>query len=341
MSMCARCSSVCCEAPATTSSRPPVSDVSLPGLDGVALLRRVHAHDPHLPVILVTGTPAVESAAAAVELRAQRYLLKPLQAPQLRQVVAEAVEQYRAHLAEPPQRVDRGEEAAFDEACAAINMHFQPIVSWSGKDIYAYEALVRPTSRRINNPGALFEAATRLGRIEELGRIIRHKVSQSMGDAPCQVFVNLHPFELNDEELYAPDAPLTAFAQRVVLEITERAALEDIDDVSGKMARLRALGYRVAVDDLGAGYSGLTSIAQLEPEVVKLDMALIRDVHLQPTKQHLIRSMIGLFNNLGRQVIAEGVENSDEARTLVGLGCDLLQGYHFARPMKTFEPARF
>ena len=318
-----------------------VSDLSLPGLDGLSLLQHIHARDPFLPVILVTGSPAVESAAAAVELRALRYLLKPLHAGTLRDVVAQAIVEYRGHMAEKGAQDLRPLAAAFESALPSLQMHFQPIVSYGKKEVFAYEALVRPTTREITNPGMLFDVATRLERIVDLGRIIRSKVAEAMAHAPCQVFLNLHPFELNDEELYSERSVLAPYANRLVLEITERAALEEIDDVRNRMARLRQLGFRLAVDDLGAGYAGLTSVAQLEPEVVKLDMALVRDVHRQPTKQHLIRSMIGLFNNLGRLVIAEGVESEEEAKTLVELGCDLLQGYLFARPTKTFEPARF
>ncbi len=321
-----------------------VSDVSLPGMDGVALLRKVHARDPDLPVILVTGTPAVESAAAAVELRATRYLLKPLQAPQLRQVVAQAAAEYRALIADRQVRVETDQTplaSVFEAALASLQMHYQPIVSWSRKEVFAYEALVRPSTPEIRNPGVLFEAAMKLGRIQELGRVIRGLVSQAMPGAPGQVFVNLHPFELLDDDLYSPAAPLSQFAQKVVLEITERAALEEIDNVHARMTQLRTLGFRIAVDDLGAGYSGLASIAQLEPEVVKLDMSLVRDVHLQPTKQHLIRSMMALFGQLSRHVVAEGVETPEEARMLVALGCDLFQGYLFARPTRTFELPKF
>ena len=315
-----------------------VSDVSMPGMDGLALLRCVHSRDPEMPVILVTGDPHVEQAAAAVELRALRYLLKPLQPGQLRQIVAQAVGEYRAVV---EKRAVTPPASVFEAACATLQMHFQPIVSWSRREVFAYEALARPRTREIGNPGALFEAATRLDRILELGRVIRERVASAMTAAPSQVFVNLHPFELEDEELYRPDAPLSAFAPRVVLEITERAALEEIDDVRGRMQSLRALGYRVAVDDLGAGYAGLSSVAQLEPDVVKLDMTLVRDVHQQPTKQMLVMSMLGLFRQLGRPVIAEGVETADEARTLVELGGDLLQGYLFGRAAASFDPPRF
>ena len=129
---------------------------------------------------------------------------------------------------------------------------------------------------------------------------------------------------------------MSAFASRVVLEITERAALDQIKDLMTRMAQLRTMGYRIAVDDLGAGYAGLTSFAQLEPEVVKVDMSLVRGVDSSPTKQKLLGSIIGLCRDLQIQIIAEGIETEPERDTLVRLGGDLCQGYLFARPGKPF-----
>jgi len=130
--------------------------------------------------------------------------------------------------------------------------------------------------------------------------------------------------------------PLGAMAHRVVLEITERAKLEQVSDAKGRIARLRVRGFRIAIDDIGAGYAGLNSFAELEPEVVKLDMVLVRDVDQRPTKQHLIRSLCALCKDLGMHVVAEVIETPAERDTVVELGCDWLQGYLFARPAHPF-----
>jgi EAL domain-containing protein (putative c-di-GMP-specific phosphodiesterase class I) len=150
------------------------------------------------------------------------------------------------------------------------------------------------------------------------------------------MFVNLHTRDLLDESLYAAESPLSRHASRVVLELTERAALEEIPGAADRVARLRAMGFRIAVDDLGAGYAGLTTFAQLEPDVVKFDMSLVRDVDTHATKRKLIRAMSALFGELGMTVIAEGVETAAERDTLVAAGCELFQGYLFARPGRPF-----
>ena len=148
------------------------------------------------------------------------------------------------------------------------------------------------------------------------------------------LFVNLHPADLIDDGLYDVDSPLTPFAPRVVLEITERASLEHIGNLRDRLVRLRGLGFRIALDDLGAGYAGLTSFTQLEPEFVKLDMDLIRGIHQNDMKRKIVRSMVGLCHDMGKSIIAEGVEVLEEKQALVDLKCDLLQGYLLGRPSK-------
>jgi EAL domain-containing protein (putative c-di-GMP-specific phosphodiesterase class I) len=154
--------------------------------------------------------------------------------------------------------------------------------------------------------------------------------------------VNVHPEDLGDIDLVSPGAPLSAIATRVVLEITERSSLDPIEGIHGRVAKLRELGYRIAVDDLGAGYAGLSCFTLLGPDVVKLDMSLIRDIDRSSRKRSVVRSMIDLSSReLGMFVICEGVETVDERDTLARLGADLFQGYLFARPNREFVEARW
>jgi EAL domain-containing protein (putative c-di-GMP-specific phosphodiesterase class I) len=205
------------------------------------------------------------------------------------------------------------------------------------KRTFAFEALLRSSEPTLPHPGAILEAAERLGRLEDLGRAIRDRVASAIVEAPAEyVFVNLHTRDLLDEALYSPTAPLSRLAGRVVLEITERAALDEVKDAAQRVAKLRKTGFRVAVDDLGARYAGLTSFAQLEPDVVNFDMSLVRGLHENETKRKLIQSMRALFGELGLVVIAEGVETPSERDALVETGCDLLQGYLFAKPGRPF-----
>lgn len=326
-----------------------VSDIGMPGIDGIDVLRRVRQHDLDVPVILVTGQPTVESAVRTVEHGALRYFLKPIDAKDLVASVDTGARLHRMAILkrqalsladgrtsmEPGDRV--GLDTRLDRALSTMWMAYQPIVSWRGRSLYAFEALLRTTDESLPHPGAVLEAAERLGRLHDVGRATRGQVAGKVEEAPAPLlFVNLHTHDLLDPTLYEPDSPLSKVARRIVLEITERATLDGVKDVRQRVGDLRALGFRVALDDLGSGYAGLTSFAHLEPDVVKLDMVLVRDMHLHQTKKKLVSSVVQLCQDMGIATIAEGVETPDERDALVECGCDLLQGYLFARPGRPF-----
>jgi EAL domain-containing protein (putative c-di-GMP-specific phosphodiesterase class I) len=331
-----------------------ITDITMPGTNGLALLRSVRQHDLDVPVILMTGGPAIESAVEAMEYGALLYLIKPIEAQQLEDVVTRAVRLHQMarikrealelfHIDSKALGDRAGLEARFENALSTLWVAYQPIVSWSAQHVFAYEALVRNKEPTLRSPPDLFEAADRLGRLQELGRTIRGRVAESAAVLPegGLLFVNLHALELDDDALFSASAPLSRHAKRVVLEITERAPIEKIRDVTHRVAQLRRLGYRIAVDDLGAGYAGLASFAHLEPEVVKVDMSLIRGLDRSPMKQKLLASIVALCRELGIQMIAEGIETDAERETLVKLGGDLCQGYLFARPQMPWAETPF
>ncbi len=343
---------VACEHVERRSFDVIVSDLSMPEMDGLSLLRKVREKDLDVPVILITGAPSIETAQGAIEFGALRYLCKPLQLEELVSVVKKAAmlmrlarikRQALEHLGNVDLNVgDRaGLEVTFDRSLRGMWMAYQPIVRYSARAIYAYEALLRSSDPALPHPGALLGAAERLGRLTELGRRVRLNVANTVFNASDvrDVFINLHPRDLLDDDLFAANAPLSQIASRVVLEITERASLDDIRDVPNCVRRLRDLGFRVAVDDIGAGYAGLTSVANLQPEVMKIDMALVRGIDSDTTKQKLVRAMVSLCQDMDVAVIAEGIETPAERDTVVELGCDLLQGYLFGKPALPFASA--
>jgi EAL domain-containing protein (putative c-di-GMP-specific phosphodiesterase class I)/CheY-like chemotaxis protein len=330
-----------------------LSDISMPQMDGIQLLRVVRGYDLTVPVVLMTGVPAVQTAVQALEYGAFHYLTKPVSTDALAQVIEKAARMHRmARMQRQAAELlgnnsalgaDRaGLEASFERAMASLWMAYQPIVSISQRRVFGYEALLRSNEPSLPHPGAVLDAAERLDCLDLLGRTIRDRAAEPMlGHADAGVlFVNLHVTDLLDPVLVAPGTPLSSIASRVVLEITERSSLDTVKDARVRVARLREMGFRIAVDDLGAGYAGLTSFALLEPEIVKLDMSLVRDVHCTPTKQKIIRSMVRLCKDMGILVVAEGVETSDERDALGELGCDLLQGFLFARPGRAFPEVK-
>ena len=207
-----------------------VSDIGMPAMDGLELLKAVRAHDLDVPVVLVTGNPALATAMRALEYGAFRYLPKPFDLEMLTSVVDGAVlvgrmAKLRRRALElygdPDKQVgDRaGLEASFARALAGLWVAFQPIVTWETRSLYGYEALVRTTEPTLPHPGAIIDAAERLGKLKVLGHAIRAAAAKGFEHAPANavLFVNLHPHDLNDDAILHPDAPLTKLADRVVL----------------------------------------------------------------------------------------------------------------------------
>lgn len=331
-----------------------VSDVSMPGLDGLELLRVVHEHDSDAQVVLITAGPSLDTAIRAVEYGAVRYLTKPLETEELLGAVSRAVQlrkmaEIRRQAAEVLQEnhkviEDQSKlEAAFGRALDTLWMATQPIVQWSTQRVYGYEALLRSGEPALGNPGLVISAAERLGRLRELGRCIRDRVAETMAALPdgAFMFVNLHTQDLEDEHLSSELSKLSAYGRRVVLEITERASIQRIPNVRARLEALRKLGFRLAIDDLGAGYAGLNSFTSVEPEVVKIDMGLIRGIHQSLTKQKIVASLTSLCRELNILVVAEGIETIEERDTAIALGCDLFQGYLFATPGRPFPEVKW
>lgn len=315
-----------------------VSDIHMQGITGVELLSVLRSYGCDIPVILMTGLPSFATAQTAVELGAAQYLTKPIDRPALLKAIARA--KLMPRRPKPTVTADPALAASFDRALGSLWMAFQPIVSLSAKRAVAYEALVRSDEKGFKTPGPLIEYAERSGRIGELGRAIRELCADAAAHVPrgASLFVNVHAQDLFEADLFSSSSPLASYANNVVLEITERGAIDEVGDILQRVERLRALGYRLAIDDLGAGYAGLTSVAVLEPDYVKLDMSLTRDVGTSPLRQRLVHSMVDACRDTDMRVVAEGVETITELTTLRDLGCDLLQGYHFARPSAEFVP---
>ena len=311
-------------------------DLGLPGASGLEVLASLRARDPGLPVVLMTGAPTLDTAIGAVAAGALRYLVKPIDSADLQGAAADGIRMRRRESVDrydQRQRDDMANAASLDRAFASLYMAYQPIVRWGRRDVYAYEALVRTKEPSVPHPGVLLDLAQRLDRLPELGRRIRNAVATTAASSVARLFVNLHPVDLLDDELFDPDAPLSRHARRVVLEVTERAGLDEIADLGDRLHRLRALGYRVAIDDLGEGYAGLTSLARVAPEFVKLDMSLVRGIDSSAAQRQIVSSTVQLCRALGSEIIAEGVETVAERDALVTIGLDFLQGFLIGRPL--------
>ena len=219
-----------------------------------------------------------------------------------------------------------------------VYVDYHPIVIASTKEIFGYEALARGRMRTLRSPEVMFDVAAEADMIWELSRLCRARAIEGMNTrlAPGELlFINVDPHDFadpafTDQEVDDPS--------RVVIEITERTAIKDYPKFRDRLKAFRDIGYRFAVDDAGSGYAGLGSIANLEPDFIKLDISLISAIDSNFIKQNLVQTMVKFAEDHGAQVIAEGVERAEEFKTVQELGVHLVQGFYLHRPQSASSP---
>ncbi|MEM7515648.1 MAG: EAL domain-containing protein [Planctomycetota bacterium] len=324
-----------------------VSDERMPEMGGSEFLSIVKERHPETIRLILSGQASLESAVDAInDAGIYRFLLKPCKPEELAFCLGQALQAVEERRAYQDWESQSGVEAratlgeTLDQALGALHMVFQPIVHAREQSVFGYEALVR-VSAGVTDPGALFALAEELDRVQDVERKIRTLIGERLPELPegASLLVNIHPQSLSDEDLFEVAGPLAKHSSKVVIEITERDSVHDVPDLQAQVARLRELGFRIAVDDLGAGYAGLTSFALLCPDIVKFDLELIQGIHDAPTKAKLVASFNALCREMEILTIAEGVELDEERECVVGLHCDLIQGFFFAKPSPDFLPA--
>jgi EAL domain-containing protein (putative c-di-GMP-specific phosphodiesterase class I) len=221
-----------------------------------------------------------------------------------------------------------------------IVTRFQPIVNLQTPGILGYEALSRgPAGTALHSPIALFEAASEAELVFEMDRHCRRKAFQTAKDLPppYKLFVNLFP-----SSMYDPDFQGTALIRlleglglspdRIVLEVSEQYAIENYTLFVEALQNFTQMGFQVAVDDIGAGYSGLEKVAHLNPHYLKFDMQLVRDIDSSYIRREMARALKIFADKMDSKIIAEGIEREGERQACMDLGIDYGQGYLLGRP---------
>ena len=319
-----------------------VSDLRMPGLDGFSLIRAARAHDADLPVVVVTGCPTDGTSGDALELGAVDFLVKPVSAETLVRTVKTSTRLCRlARFARHAARRSEAKlpslgprvSAAFARALETLYLAWQPIVRAGGGAVWGREAFARTLEPTLAAPAALFNVADLLGRARQLGRRLRRRTAEALPSLSGEVlFVNIHPADLDDEDLLDAYAPLSASAGSVVLELSDRTPLEDVRGLRERVRAIRALGYRVGIDDVGAGPESRSRLALVGPDFVKLNGSVVRGLDASPERRALARSMTAALHDLGIRVVATGVETPGEQSAIEEAGVDFLQGFLFGRP---------
>jgi EAL domain-containing protein (putative c-di-GMP-specific phosphodiesterase class I) len=217
---------------------------------------------------------------------------------------------------------------------------YQAILRLREGTVMGFEALSRgPRGSGLEPADALFGAANEHGLLVELDRLCRKRALLSSSRIPsnARLFVNTLPATMRDPQFrgkalidFLDKAQVSP--ARIVVEITEKLVIENYTLFRETMSYFTDLGMSFAVDDVGAGYSGLESIARLKPDFLKIDTALVRDVHASPVNEAMVRAIVAIGHGIGAAVIGEGIQSEDEAQALRAIGVDFGQGFHLARP---------
>ena len=211
-----------------------------------------------------------------------------------------------------------------------VSIVYQPLVDLRLQKIFAYEALARTKAPEFDGPLALFAAATAHDCVGELGRILRELSLQGCPDLP--LFINIHPSELNQKYLVQTDDPIFNHWDDVYLEITESVPLSHFRLCQNMLDEVRDRGVHLVVDDLGAGYSNLKYIADLNPKIVKIDRGLIIGLTIGSRLFKLVTAIVRMCDDLDAKVVIEGIETEGEFEAVMASGAHYAQGYLLARP---------
>ncbi len=218
---------------------------------------------------------------------------------------------------------------------ALFRTAFQPIVD-ADRRLFGYEALNRPADEAFGDIVDAIETAERAGRVVELGRVLRRRAVEPIRQLPegALLFLNLHPHELYDATLV--EGVIAERRDRIVFELNQAATLSDHFKLHEVLAGLRDQGFRVALDNVPATYAGLNALTTIEVDFVKLDRALLHNIHENPRAARLVAHLLELAADEKIAVIAEGIETEKEYETCRSLGFQLMQGFFFGKSQPPF-----
>jgi EAL domain-containing protein (putative c-di-GMP-specific phosphodiesterase class I) len=315
-------------------------DRGLPDMEGLEICRKIREdrRTRGIPVIMLTARSSPTDRLEGLYIGADDYITKPFECEELLARIDAVMRRY--HFAEQS-RQDR--DALVMELSKIlkgemITPFFQPIRSLKDDQLWGFEVFSRPPVRSIlNNAEILFKVALNFGMYPELETLCWRKAIERKNACgyPGKFFLNCTPYFIESHHFdIAALKNLGVQPQDVVLEITERVAIQDYEVFLKKLQVFKDEGVKIAVDDVGCGYASLDTVAQVKPDFVKIDMPLIRDIHLDGLRQNIVDSIKNFCQKGGLLTIAEGVESKEELDKLRDLGIDAAQGYYLGHPQR-------
>lgn len=313
------------------------SDLHLPGASGVDILNVARAYDPDVPLVLMTAAPTTDTAIEACSLGVLEYLVKPTPTAELvrvldrasatrKQVIAARTTEPSMVAAASPQ----GMKELFERALASLEISLEPIVDTKTRTLMGHAPRLTSSVESLNRDASIAAAAEHLGRLVELRQLVRKRAVEIFLDLPKErqgsLFLDIHPSELLDGDLYAPVPPLSSIAENIVLQMRVRGASLPVADLAARASVLRFVGYRLAIADLDVGLACLSQLGELSPEFVKLDHDVVAKLETSASRKRIVAALVAMCRAFDSQVIAEGVSTAEERDALFDTGCDYVQG---------------
>ncbi len=313
-----------------------VVDFRLDDGTGLDLLVWLKGHHPLCARLLMSGFMDLHLARGAIERgEVARVLSKPFKIEALPRLLEEAVANNRDCMAGPAE--DPGERGRLEGALGsdAFQLALQPVIAARTGQVVGYEGFMRCDGPGFGDTGLVLDATARHRMFRQLTQAVVNRATGWLARMPdnCDLFLNLHPEELSDMgALMDHLGPLAPRAQQVVLDITGHHLERWNRVLRGRLEQLRALGFRFALDDLGAGQNGLLLLAEAEPGFIKADRSIVQGIDREPGRRRVVELLAQFAVASDATLVAEGVETPGEAEVLREIGVPLLQGYYFGRP---------
>jgi len=318
-------------------------DLNLPDVDGLELCREMRNNKKYrdIPIIILSSRDSVAEKVEGLYIGADDYITKPFNNEEL--IARIEVVLRRSHFFE---QAKEDKEVLILELRKILKEElittlFQPIFLLDTYEPLGFEILSRPPVQgRLNNPEFMFKAALAFGMYFDLEILCWRRAFKKWRTSvkKGKLFLNCTPYLIEDkkfdEKIFKKE---DIDPNCVVLEITERMAIQDFVLFFKKLEKIRKSGVQLAVDDVGNGYASLDTIAEAKPNYVKIDMPLIRNIHIDPLKQNIVEAVISFCKKSNIITISEGVEEEEELRKIKELNIDAAQGFLLARPAKEFK----
>ncbi len=318
-------------------------DVMMPLMNGYETCSKLRQDNEtkNIPIIMLTAKNiSSKDKVEGLQMGADDYIIKPFEIEELfarieallrRSGLSEEMNECKTSL------IEEFKSIVWKES---VEITFQPIFYLNPRNLFAYEVLTHgPKHSQLENPEKLFQCALDCGMFLELETMYRKKALKKINGLTDKklFFFNTSPYIIESEK-FKEIISLYDKPEQIGLEITERAEIKNFPLYCQTLNSIRSLGFKIALDDVGNGYSSLDSVAEIELNYVKIDSTMVRDIAASPKKQNLVKAILQFCRQSKIISIGEGIETEDELHTLIDLGVEAGQGYLLGRP--TLEPSK-